>query len=301
MKLNKTLTTSLSIAVLGTMTLFAIPAFAQTDGNAPAPRPPFAGINASSTRRFRGLGMTASSTWRIGSSTRGLRGGMMGSSTLQDRMANMGDRGGRMLDQRANSLQKMLDRILGMKNLSDSQKAVFSAKIQAEIGNLGELKTRIEGDTSTTTLKTDLQSITKSLRVYALIEPQANITAAAERAQTLVTMMNTVSTKLQARLAKDATASANTSVQSSLADLSAKLSDASTQAQAATTEVSALQPDNGNQTVFQSNQAALKDAKSKIQTAQQDIVAARKDVQTIVKVLVADIKALGNMNATSTN
>ena len=310
MKINKTLAVSIAVAAMGVITLVAVPALAQTNSNGGAEgiRPRNAGgMSASTTRPFRGP-MMASSTWRMGSTTRPMMGsttrgvrGMIGSSTLQQRMANLGDRGGRMLDQRVSSLQKMLDRIQKMKNLSDSQKASFSAEIQAEIGNLGDLKTKISDDTSTTTLKTDLQSITKSLRVYALIEPRANITAAADRVNTLVTMLKTVSTKIQARLATDATASADVTVQSSLTDLAAKLTDASTQSTSATTEVAGLQPDNGNQTVFLSNEAALKDAHSKIQTAQKDIVAARKDVQTIVKVLMADIKALGNTESTSTN
>ncbi len=303
MKINKILATTVSIATLCTLGLFAVPVFAQTQGSAIGNNAP-----TSHAGRFRS-GTMGSSTWRMssstrpmmGSSTRGFRGGMMGSSTLQQRIANMNDRGGHMLDQRTASLQKMLSRIGSMKNLSDSQKAALTSEIQSEITNLNNLKTKISTDTSTTTLKTDIQSITKSERIYALVEPQTNVTAAADRVNTLITMLNTVSTKIQTRLAADTTASANATVQSSLADLSAKLADANTQATAATTEVAGLQPDNGNQTIFQSNEAALKDAHSKIQTAQKDIVAARKDIDAIIKVLVGDIRSLNDTGTTTTN
>ena len=275
MTTNKKIITSISIATIAMMIFAALPAFAQMG----------VGINAGVGVNTGGYGVTgrsrmmASTTGVYASSSVRLGGGMMG--------AGISNRGSMMVDQRIASLGKLSERIQNMKNLSDAQKSSFAAEIQTEITALTDLKTKLSADTSTTTRRADLQSITKSFRIYALIEPQINIISAADRAQTTVTMMNTIGTKLQTRLSASSTLSASTtaSAQASLTDFTAKLADANIQAQAAVTDVAALKPDNGDQNIFTSNQTALKDARTKIQAAQKDIVAARKDAQSIVKLL----------------
>lgn len=214
---------------------------------------------------------------------------------MQQRIQREQEKGAAMIDQRIKSLNNLISRLQSMRNITDAQRAGFISTVQTLITNLTNLKTQIASETSTTTLKTELQSISQTYRVFALIEPQISVIAAADRAQTIINMMNTVVLKLQSRLASDPVASADSSVKAALADLTAKISDASTQIQSAITEVSALTSDNGDKTKFQSNLATLKDAHSKIQAAQKDIVAARKDVQVIVKVLVKNDKSIGGI------
>jgi hypothetical protein len=223
---------------------------------------------------------------------------MIGSTTPQ-RIQFGQNRGDTLTTQRINSLNQLLSRVQGMKYLSDSEKSSLAASIQAEITDMTNLQSKINGDTSTTSLKDDVGSITKSYRVYALVEPQAQISSASDRILNIVSMLGTVVTKIQTRLASDSTASANATIQSDLADITAKTSDATTQANAAVTETSSLQPDNGNTTIAASNTAALKDARTKIQAAQKDLQAAEKDVQAIVKILVQEVKSIGNMGSST--
>lgn len=240
------------------------------------------------------VNVNASANITTGSSTKphGTR------ETPEQRMQGMQDRGGKEIDARITSLNNLLTRIQAMKNVSDAQKASFAASIQAEITTLTNLKIQIGGDTSTTTLKSDVQSITKAYRIYALVMPQTAIAAAADRVGTIAGMLTTVSGKLQSRLAADATLSANASLQADLTDMNAKIADANVQAQAAVSEVASLKPDNGDKTIMASNTAALKDARTKLQAATKDLQAARKDAQTIIQALK---KADGEiLNATST-
>ena len=265
------ITAAVSVATIAAL---AMPAFAEV------------GVNAS-------VDASVKARWEGASTTRPFdRDGRASSSTPQERMQKTEDRGEAMIGQRIDGLNKLLARIQGLKNVSDAAKASISATVQAEIADLTNLKAKIAADTSTTTLKADTQSITKAYRIYALIMPQLSILAAADRVGTIAGMMDTVVAKIQTRLAADAAASGNASVQSALADITAKVADARAQATAATTEVSTLKPDNGDQTVMASNTAALKDARSKIQTANKDLQAARKDVGTIVKVLIDDLKSM---------
>lgn len=206
------------------------------------------------------------------------------------------DRGDTEIDRRVGALNELSTRIGNMQRISDAFKQSLNSAVGAELSTLSALKTKIEGDTDSATLKSDVQSITDSYRIFALVLPQVRIVAAADRIATIFTMMGTLGSKLQARIQAAEQAGADvTALNAALGDMSTKLNDAQTQAQAAISVSAPLQPDNGDKTVMASNTAALKEARTDISTAQKDLVAARKDVDTIVKGLRS-----ANVSASST-
>jgi chromosome segregation ATPase len=193
------------------------------------------------------------------------------------------------ITQRIGSLNSLLTRIGEMQKVSSSSKDQLSATIQAQVTDLTNLKTQIANDSnSTSSLRTDFQSITKSYRIYALVVPQGTITAAADRVMTIASTTDTLAGILQTRISEAQTTGNDVSaLQASLSDMNAKTTDANAQAQAALNEISPLAPDNGSSTQMKANTATLKDARAKIATAQKDLIAARKDAGTIVKALIA--------------
>jgi hypothetical protein len=195
-------------------------------------------------------------------------------------------KGDTMIQQRINSLNALITRIQGMKNVPDTAKASLVSSLQTEISNLTTLQTSLNGDTSTTTVSGSVSSITKAYRVYALVIPQAQIVAAADRVLNVTTMLTTIESKVDARIASSTTnASTTAAVNADLANFSSEVADATTQANGAVTEVSSLQPDNGNTTVAASNTAALKDARSKISVASRDLTSARASIGQAVAAL----------------
>jgi DNA repair exonuclease SbcCD ATPase subunit len=218
----------------------------------------------------------------------------------EQRIQNGQNRGDAEVKARISSLNKLLARINAMKNLSDSQKASFSAEIQANITDMTNLQAKINADTSTTSLKADLQSITADYRIYALVMPQLSLLSAVDRANTLVTSFQAIQAKIQARIAADSSLSSNTTLSSDLADMTAKLADAVSVSAAAQAEITGLKPDQGDKTVAAANAAALKDARTKIQAVQKDLVAARKDAGDAVKLIVGSDKKLNAMGSAST-
>lgn len=197
------------------------------------------------------------------------------------------------IEKRIQSLKQLSDRIGQMKRLSTNQIAQIQASINAEIDILTNLETTIGNDTSTTTLKADLQSITKANRVYLLVMPQAQISAASDRILAAAGQLANLSTKLSTRIDAAQTAGKDVSVLSSvLADMNAKVADAKTQANAAAALVVNLKADNGDDSVKASNTATLKDARTKLEAARADIQAAFKDAQTII----AGVKGTGDAN-----
>ncbi len=186
------------------------------------------------------------------------------------------------IKRRIDALNKFSERMSAMVRVGGEDKSKLQEEIAAQIKLLTDLQVKISAETSTTSLKEQVKSITDSYRVYALVLPKVAITAAAARVNTLAVQMTTLGAKLEARLNTAETAGANISVaQTALIDYKAKVADAKIQADAAVSGIANLQPDSGDASIKATNVAALQAAHKKIQAAQQDLVAARKDVNTI--------------------
>lgn len=264
-----------TIVLLGSS--LALPVFAQTVGLG-------IGANASATVT------TGSGTTTVGTGV-GVNAGARISARIAAEIQNGQNRADQEITRRINALNALGTRVDAMVRLSDTEKGNLSSTIQSQISLMNTLQAQIAADAaanSTTSLKSDIQSITKSYRIFALIIPQGAIAAAADRVETTAGLLSTLGTKLQTRITAATNAGNNTSADvTALADLNTQVANASSSAAAAVAETASLQPDNGVASVMASNTATLKDARSKILAAQADLTAARKDAGTIVKDLLS--------------
>jgi hypothetical protein len=172
------------------------------------------------------------------------------------------------------------------------------------IGNLNSLKTEIETTSSTTLITSAREIVGQNYRVYALLMPQLNTIAAADRMTTMVSMMNIVGAKIETRLGSIATSTDITTAnlataQKSLVDMKTKLADAQKFAQEAVSLVAPLVPDQGDKAVFDQNLTVLKEAKSKIKSAQASLVSAKKSAEAVLKIIGKD-KSFGKKMGTTT-
>jgi hypothetical protein len=188
------------------------------------------------------------------------------------------------IDRRIKALTDLSARIDSMTKLKADIKQSISTFLQGQITALTDLKTKIDADTDGATLKTDIQSVTQSYRIFAVVMPQSRIAAAADREATLINMMAEMGSKLQARIQAAAQAGADvTALTKVLTDLGAKLGSAQTHAQTAIVSTATLVPDNGDKDKMKENTTALQNGRKEVQAGQQDLVAARKDIETLVK------------------
>jgi ABC-type transporter Mla subunit MlaD len=196
------------------------------------------------------------------------------------------DRADQEIDRRIESLQNFSNRV-GTMRMSDADRANLETTMREQIDSLTALKNKIESDTSTSTLKEAVKSITESHRIYALVIPKGSIVAAADRISKVTTQLQLFSTKLATRLTEAGATHDVSSLTATLSDMNAKIADATAQSQAAVSEVSALVPDNGDATAQAAIKAALQDANKKVHAAEKDLLDARKDAGVIVKGLHA--------------
>lgn len=195
-----------------------------------------------------------------------------------DKSAGLQERASKELTRRINSLNELLTRISEFKKISDAQKASLISQVQAQITSLTTLQAKIAADTDPTTLKTDVQSIIQSYRIYALFMPKIQIIGAADRVLNIADEMSSQAATLQTKIAADQSAGKNVSdLQSLLSDLNAKIADAKTQAQSAIDTVTPLTPDG-----FPGNKTQLQNARQMITTAVKDLDTARQDGRKII-------------------
>jgi len=279
--MKKNTLTKIILAVLGLSVLAPAFAFAQVGA-----------VNTSAS---------ANTTVTPTSAALNLRVKVAASSTAEATRAERAkDKGEQEIDRRVTALNALMARVNEMTKITDQIKTNIKTNIQNQIDGFVALKAKIDADTDLATLKTDVQSITQSYRIYILVMPQARITAAADRMATIINMMASVGTKLQARInSAKAAGSDTTALEAALTDLGKKLTSAQSHAQAAVTAIAPLVPDQGDKTVQAKNDAAIKTAQGEIKAGTQDLVDARKDIATIISGL-GKLGASANSNASTT-
>lgn len=206
-------------------------------------------------------------------------------------------KGDKEISQRIDSLNKLAAKTAAMKYVSSSTKATIASELQAQIQSLTTLKASIDAGTSASSTRDLDKSITAAYRIYALIIPQTEIIAAADKAMTTADTIASSSVKLQVKIETAHTAGKYVaSLQVLLADIALKVADAKAQAGIAVNAVVSLTPDNGDTAKASANHATLVGARANIKAATSDLETARKDAKSITK----GLKAF-HLNASSTS
>lgn len=176
------------------------------------------------------------------------------------------------IDRRIASLSKLIEKIQAVKRLSESQKSTMVGQVQAEIDSLATLKTTIAGQSDIAALRTSVQSIVKSYRIYVLYIPKMTIIANADKILNLIEgEMATLTEKLQLRISEAKGKGYSIETMTLLmTQRQAKLDDAKNQANAAIAKVTPLTPDgwSGNKTELQAARDMLHVARKDLNDAQ---------------------------------
>ena len=218
---------------------------------------------------------------------------------MGERETKAKERANKEIDRRINALTKLDEKTDGKKRVSTDGKATIDAMVAAEIASLNDLRARIMADTSTTSLKANMEAISKSHRVFLLIVPQGHISTSADAVKTTAASMTTLITKLAARLTEASTAGKDVAAQQkALADAQSKLATATAAADAAVALTKDLKPDGGDKTIADANKKALEAGRAKIKEANDALKGARADIKTATDG-IKKINASATVNATT--
>lgn len=204
------------------------------------------------------------------------------------------------LDRRITALTKLIARLNDAKRVSADVKAQITTDTNALIASLTTLGAQIQSETSTSSLRSQVQSITGSYRVYLLVIPKGHLLSAADGIKSTADLITNAGIKLSDGINKAKAKGENTSsLEAMHADLLAKAADAKVQADAAIALLTPLKPDEKNNVVFEANKKALTDARAKIKAGTEDLKAARDDAHKIL-VALKQMRIYAGASASST-
>lgn len=196
----------------------------------------------------------------------------------QARITNLKTRATTEISRRTTALNILITEVSSMRHLTTTQQSIFTTQVQDEITALTAVQTKINADTDLSSLKTDVQSVIGSYRVFALFIPQIHILNVADRILTVITSIKVLIPKLQTRIQTAQSRGANlTSLQASLTDMQSKLSDTQTQVNNIMTTITPLVP-----TGYPANKTTLQGGRTQLQTAIKDLRTINQDVKSII-------------------
>jgi hypothetical protein len=197
----------------------------------------------------------------------------------QQRLAEIKSKGDAEISRRLTQLGNLNGLITSATRITASDRTALSAQVSSETSGLTSLKTQLDGETTVAAAITDAKSIFSDYRVYALIMPKIHLIKVADDQQVNEANLTALATKLQSRLTAAQSKGKNvTTLQTTLADLNAKVKAAQAISSSIEASVIGLQPSDYN-----SNHAVLSGDAAQLKTAHSDNQAAYDDAKTIVQ------------------
>jgi hypothetical protein len=168
--------------------------------------------------------------------------------------------------------------------LPDADKTTLKTQIQLQADGLTTLLAKIDADTDLVTLKADVKSIINGYYIFAFFRVKINLLTASERLSVATDNMNTVYTKLTARVMEQKNQGKDVaSLEKLLSDMLVKINDAKTQYAAAESLLGDLSAQG-----FPGNKSTLTSSRTKIKLGAQDLKTAFADA-TKVRTGLGDI------------
>ena len=200
------------------------------------------------------------------------------STDQQTKLATMIAKGDQEIARRLTSLGKLTNLINSATRLTSTDKATLTSEVSSTVSGLDAIKMKLDAETTVDGAHTDVQSIFDEYRVYALVLPKVHLIKTADDLAVVQAKLSDAASKLQQRLAtlksegKDVTG-----LETTLADMNAKLAAAQTVASLQATIIN-LQPSDYN-----SDHNVLSGYNAQFKAARANLVSARQDAETIVQ------------------
>ncbi len=133
------------------------------------------------------------------------------------------------INRRLVTITVLQDRVSNPNGLTTGDRSALQAQFTADTTGLTALKTKIDGETDVTTLRSDLGLIVTDYRIYLLVVPVTTEVISADNEAATFGRLTTVAGKLQARITADQAAGKDvTQAIEDLASMNAALGQVST-------------------------------------------------------------------------
>lgn len=201
-------------------------------------------------------------------------------SRFEQQEEGLKNRGIAEIQRRITALNKLMSKVGLMEKLTDEQKKSYQSQIQNEINSLVLLQAKIESNNGDlTSLKTDVQSIVTSYRVYAFFMPAINLLITADRIDLAAQNLNNLAEKL-ARRVNEAQSTDNTQLESSISGIFEMTTLAEQYTQKVRDQITPLSPQG-----YPDNRETLQNARTTLDGAAKFLKEGRQLAQEVIKQL----------------
>lgn len=201
------------------------------------------------------------------------------SSTEKAQLEAIKKRGSNEVSRRVNGINGLIKKVQAATYVSDADKAVLIAELNAALAGLQTTKTEVENDSDVSSVKTHAQEIISDYHEYAFIVPKVQLILTADRQQVIEAKLLDVATKLQTNIDAAKAAGADvTALQTKHDDMVTQTKSALTISSDVEAKLMALQS-SGN---VSTDHTTLKSYRDQLKTARKAIGAAVSDARSIV-------------------
>lgn len=200
------------------------------------------------------------------------------------------------INRRITSLNKTIERLNKFKHLLTDQKTALTAQVQEEITSLTALKEKILADKDVVTLRTDIQAIRNSHRIYAFFLPKVHLLAAADAMIEAANKAAEIANMLEAKIAEARNKGQDvTSLETALSDMRTNIDAVKTAGENVQSLVSSLAIGG-----FPANKTALQEARTSLRAGKENLKTVRNDARDIRQALRLGSIPLRLRNKTAT-
>ncbi len=202
----------------------------------------------------------------------------------EKRLENIKERADRMIKNRINELNRLLQRIQNDKRLSSDDKASLSSDIQADINGLTTLKSKIDADPDAATARNDAKQIITGYYIYKIFVPKMQLLITIDNLQKLTLNLQGLIPQIQNLINTSKSQGKDVSkLQSLLDDINSRLTTIGTALANDKTIIQGVSVNTTNpQTIFTQIRKDLANVRANFAQIRYDIGIVRVEFRTII-------------------
>lgn len=198
-------------------------------------------------------------------------------------------KGNAEIDRRLGTLNTLITVIAASAHLSKDNQTALSNQVSAEVEALGQLRIKLDAETTVTGAAADVSSMITEYRVYALIVPKVRLLKTADDQTVVEQKLSDLAAKLNTRLSQTESSTEGISaLRTKLDQLNTSISDAKALTQSVESGVLPLQPSD-----YDTDHAVLGRYRDQLGAAHLD----NQDSYKLAKDIVTGLKQLGSSSS----
>ncbi|HEX7963906.1 MAG TPA: hypothetical protein VF466_04945 [Candidatus Saccharimonadales bacterium] len=211
------------------------------------------------------------------------------SSQSATRLNNIKTKGNAEIDRRLSTLNTLITVIAASAHLSKDNQTALSNQVSTEVEALGQLRIKLDAETTVAGAASDVSSMITEYRVYALIVPKVRLLKTADDQLVVEQKLSDLATKLNTRLSQtESSAEGVSALRTKLDQLNTSISDAKALTQSAESGVLPLQPSD-----YDTDHAILSRYRDQLGAAHLD----NQDSYKLAKDIVTGLKQMGSSSS----